>query len=78
MLTFFTIGEGFISVMLGYVGNIFDDVKLLILLMAGLFAGFYIVEKIIDVSFRNWYTGGGFEKDPSLTEADKTYFRSKL
>jgi len=25
-----------------------------------------------------WFTGGGFEKDPFLTEKDKRYYREKL
>lgn len=49
MLTLFAIDEGFVSDMVGYVSSLFDDLKLLILLIVGLFAGFYIIEKIIEI-----------------------------
>jgi len=45
-----TIDEGFISSITGYIGMIFDDFLPLILLVVGLFLGFWILENVIRVA----------------------------
>lgn len=34
--------------------------------------------KIFKTKKFGWFTGGGFEKDPTLTTKDKEYYRAKL
>jgi len=47
-----TVDEGFISSITGYVGVLFNDFMPLILLLGGVFIGFYIIENIIEVVLR--------------------------
>lgn len=47
MLTFFSLGDEFVTSTLEVVSGIFSDTKILILLIMGVFLGIYIVERII-------------------------------
>ena len=47
MLTFFSLGDEFVTSTLEVVSDIFSDTKILILLIMGVFLGIYIVERII-------------------------------
>jgi hypothetical protein len=45
------ISSDFVSSTIAYIGSIFSDLKLLLLLMFGLFIGFFIIEKIVEIVF---------------------------
>lgn len=49
MLTLFAIDENFIVEITGHISSVFDDLKLLILLIIGLFVGFFVVERVIEI-----------------------------
>jgi len=48
--TFFTLEAADITAALAYVGNIFDDVKLLVLLAIGIPLGFMIIKRAIGLA----------------------------
>ena len=52
MLSLFILPETYISEMTGYVGDVFTDAKLLIILGIGLPMGFYIIKKLIALAPR--------------------------
>jgi hypothetical protein len=45
------ISPDFISATIAYVRNIFSDLKLLLFVMFGLFIGFFIIERIVEIVF---------------------------
>lgn len=45
----FEINASFVTSTIAYIGIIFNDMKLLIILIVGLIMGFFIVEKIIEI-----------------------------
>jgi hypothetical protein len=45
------ISSSFVSSTIAYIGSVFSDLKLLLLLMFGLFIGFFIIERIVEVVF---------------------------
>ncbi|GAH91930.1 unnamed protein product [marine sediment metagenome] len=48
--TFFTLEAADITAALAYVGNVFDDVKLLVLLAIGIPLGFMIIKRAIGLA----------------------------
>jgi hypothetical protein len=45
------ISSDFVSSTIAYVGSVFSDLKLLLFVMFGLFIGFFIIERIVEVVF---------------------------
>ena len=50
LATFFTLEAADITAALAYVGNIFSDAKLLILLAIGVPVGFYVIKRAIGLA----------------------------
>lgn len=69
-MSFFEISSSSISSLLGYIGILFDNVLPLFLVVVGLVVGLWVLSSLLGVS-----TAWDYEKDPSLTEADKRYYR---
>jgi len=47
LLTLFTLPDGFLASMMDYVGAIFTDAKLLIILALGIPLAFYVIKNVI-------------------------------
>jgi hypothetical protein len=45
------ISSGFVSSTIAYIGSVFSDLKLLLFVMFGLFIGFFIIERIVEIVF---------------------------
>lgn len=69
-MSFFEISTSSVSTLLAYVGTLFNNVLPLFLLVVGLAVGLWVLSSLLGVS-----TAWDYEKDPSLTEADKRYYR---
>ncbi|HUV72652.1 MAG TPA: hypothetical protein VMW25_06625 [Clostridia bacterium] len=77
-----TLNESFLASITGYIGTIFDDFMPLILLVCGLFIGFYIIEQVIDTVIvwrggtprryiQKQYGGTGRNVDPLTGEEEE-------
>lgn len=53
MTPIITLPEGFVGDMLAYVGQLFTDLNLLIILVLGIPVGFWIITKVIGLVRRN-------------------------
>ena len=75
----FSLPENTISGIVGYAFDFFDTMKIYIFLILGVGLAFIILNYIRGLFFAgsNWYTGGGFRDDPSLTEEDIDYYESE-
>jgi len=49
MGNFFTLPSDFLNTLTAFIGGIFGDMKPLIMVLVGLFIGFYVLERFLDV-----------------------------
>lgn len=77
---YFGMTDGFATGTLAYIGGLVSGAGPYLAVIIGLPLAFWAIRRVIDLmpNDKHWFTEGGFEKDPSLTEADKKYYRKKL